>query len=89
MRGLKIFGVFMKNMFAHFLKEKVPDWVAGELTSSVGSSLFRSNIGNPAASSTWKSGLSPIRYESSPRRYSSKIPVPKSPTSPRYAKHVQ
>ncbi|XP_065942942.1 centrosomal protein of 112 kDa isoform X5 [Magallana gigas] len=48
--------------------EKVPDWVAGELTSSVGSSLFRSNIGNPAASSTWKSGLSPIRYESSPRR---------------------
>lgn len=76
-------------MFAHFLKEKVPDWVAGELTSSVGSSLFRSNIGNPAASSTWKSGLSPIRYESSPRRYSSKIPVPKSPTSPRYAKHVQ
>lgn len=63
--------------------EKVPDWVAGELTSSVGSSLFRSNIGNPAASSTWKSGLSPIRYESSPRRYSSKIPVPKSPTSPR------
>ncbi|XP_078313645.1 centrosomal protein of 112 kDa-like isoform X5 [Crassostrea virginica] len=63
--------------------EKVPDWVAGELTSSVGSSLFRSNIGNPAASSTWKSGLSPIRYEASPRRYSSKIPVPKSPTSPR------
>ncbi|XP_062621539.1 centrosomal protein of 112 kDa-like isoform X2 [Saccostrea cucullata] len=63
--------------------EKVPDWVAGELTSSVGSSLFRSNIGNPTASSTWKSGLSPIRYESSPRRYSSKIPVPKSPTSPR------
>ncbi|XP_061173000.1 centrosomal protein of 112 kDa-like isoform X3 [Saccostrea echinata] len=63
--------------------EKVPDWVAGELTSSVGSSLFRSNIGNPAASSTWKSGLSPIRYESSPRRYSSKIPVPKSPKSPR------
>ncbi|XP_056023139.1 centrosomal protein of 112 kDa-like isoform X2 [Ostrea edulis] len=48
--------------------EKVPDWVAGELTTSVGSSLFRSNIGNPAASSTWKSGLSPIRYESSPRR---------------------
>ncbi|XP_062621542.1 centrosomal protein of 112 kDa-like isoform X5 [Saccostrea cucullata] len=48
--------------------EKVPDWVAGELTSSVGSSLFRSNIGNPTASSTWKSGLSPIRYESSPRR---------------------
>ncbi|XP_078313648.1 centrosomal protein of 112 kDa-like isoform X7 [Crassostrea virginica] len=48
--------------------EKVPDWVAGELTSSVGSSLFRSNIGNPAASSTWKSGLSPIRYEASPRR---------------------
>lgn len=48
--------------------EKVPDWVAGELTSSVGSSLFRSNIGNPAASSTWKSGLSPIRYECSPRR---------------------
>ncbi|KAK3093597.1 hypothetical protein FSP39_017877 [Pinctada imbricata] len=48
--------------------DKVPDWVAGELTTSVGSSLFRSTLGNPAASSTWKSGISPIRHESSPRR---------------------
>ncbi|XP_052772842.1 centrosomal protein of 112 kDa-like isoform X2 [Mya arenaria] len=38
---------------------KVPDWVNGELTTTGGSSLFRSTIGNPAAHSTWRSGLSP------------------------------
>ncbi|XP_076099543.1 centrosomal protein of 112 kDa-like isoform X5 [Mytilus galloprovincialis] len=48
--------------------DKVPDWVNGELTSSVGSSLFRSNIGNPAASSTWKSLPSPISPQKSRRR---------------------
>ncbi|XP_052261816.1 centrosomal protein of 112 kDa-like isoform X1 [Dreissena polymorpha] len=38
---------------------KVPDWVNGELTTTAGSSLFRSTIGNPAAHSTWRSALSP------------------------------
>ncbi|KAL3875698.1 hypothetical protein ACJMK2_033626, partial [Sinanodonta woodiana] len=47
-------------------QNKVPDWVTGELTASVGSSLFKSSIGNPAAHSTWRSGLSPDH--SSPRR---------------------
>ncbi|KAJ8307985.1 hypothetical protein KUTeg_012859 [Tegillarca granosa] len=57
--------------------DKVPDWVAGELTTSVGSSLFKSSIGNPAASSTWKSGLSPIGRERSPaRRYTTKSMIP-------------
>ncbi|XP_021353692.1 centrosomal protein of 112 kDa-like isoform X2 [Mizuhopecten yessoensis] len=49
-------------------EDQVPDWVAGELTSSVGSSLFKSSIGNPTASSTWRSGLSPIGYERGLRR---------------------
>ncbi|KAL5018706.1 hypothetical protein ScPMuIL_004428 [Solemya velum] len=48
--------------------DKVPSWVAGELTSSVGSSLFRPALGTPAASSTWKLGISPIKAERSPRR---------------------
>ncbi|XP_053390844.1 centrosomal protein of 112 kDa-like isoform X3 [Mercenaria mercenaria] len=34
---------------------QVPDWVNGELTTTAGSSLFRSTIGNPAAHSTWRS----------------------------------
>ncbi|KAL4239252.1 hypothetical protein ACF0H5_000069 [Mactra antiquata] len=38
---------------------QVPDWVNGELTTTAGSSLFKSALGNPAAHSTWRSGLSP------------------------------
>ncbi|XP_033734025.1 centrosomal protein of 112 kDa-like isoform X3 [Pecten maximus] len=48
--------------------DKVPDWVAGELTSSVGSSLFKGSIGNPTASSTFRSGISPIGHERGLRR---------------------
>ncbi|XP_046555303.1 centrosomal protein of 112 kDa-like [Haliotis rubra] len=40
--------------------DKVPDWVNGELLESMGSSLARRSLGNPAATSTWLSGSSTV-----------------------------
>lgn len=78
----------MKNMFVYFLKEKVFDWVVGELISFVGLFFFRFNIGNFVVLLIWKSGLFFIRYEFLFRRYFFKIFVLKNLILFRYVKYV-
>lgn len=78
----------MKNMFVYFLKEKVFDWVVGELISFVGLFFFRFNIGNFVVLLIWKSGLFFICYEFLFRRYFFKIFVLKSSILFRYVKYV-
>ncbi|XP_046339268.2 centrosomal protein of 112 kDa-like isoform X3 [Haliotis rufescens] len=51
--------------------DKVPDWVNGELLESVGSSMVRRSLGNPAATSTWLSGSSTAAHDVRERPYSS------------------
>lgn len=88
MRGLKIFWCFYEKYVCLFLKEKVFDWVVGELISFVGLFFFRFNIGNFVVLLIWKSGLFFIRYEFLFRRYFFKIFVLKSSILFRYVKYV-
>ncbi|XP_059139719.1 centrosomal protein of 112 kDa-like [Physella acuta] len=44
-----------------YMAETLPDWVEGELSDTVGSSIFHKSTGHPAATSTWVSSIGEIR----------------------------